>query len=206
MFDDITTLSDREFSEAISVLPNDRGLQLMNKDARGFIKMRNLTPDRLQELSCDRTKFHVVCMTVRNISQPFWSHLEETYFPPETPANDDIQVAFYRWQDMLWDFVTVPLWRVSTCYASASHVNCRLANGVPTMLSFEGKRGHGAMRGPLEGADIISFPLSSRRVFTLEPLHAQKGPVLAGLAAFSPAPEAQPPTLIDELIQKFRRE
>lgn len=130
----------------------------------------------------------IVCMIPRSGGAQFFSHLEHTYYPPGTPANDDFQMMFHHWEGRPWIIGSIPLRDRAKADASAAATKMRLADGYPMIVDYPwagpGVVGQINVREEkVRGRFTIRsrFPLHSRRTFTLENQHVGTGPVMSGV-------------------------
>jgi hypothetical protein len=191
MYDDSPVRATRE--EAVLLLENlqnglgyfiENGETDTDDEVHLFVKFDRAD---LVTLNHNSALFHVVVLTQRACAQAFGEELEHTHFPVGTPLNEEFQVRHFAWQDGLWTIFSVPVAKANLAYVAASAVGARLADGVPTLIDMGLVRGQGSMRKAPEvfqGVPVQSvkvFPLCGKNVFTLEPMHSEKGPVMAAI-------------------------
>ena len=64
--------------------------------------------------------------------------LEHRYYPPGTPANDKYNIHLYKWENLLWIFVSIPITDKRYMDEVAAENNLKLVSGVPNLISSEG--------------------------------------------------------------------
>jgi hypothetical protein len=172
------------FDQIVKSLKNNEGVIIFDQLGDQY-KICKITREDLERLDT-MSFFNVVCPVDRGIAGDYSQHLEHKYFPPGTRSNDLLQVMFFRWQDMLWSIVTVPLGLKETCFKAATEVKMRLSDGIPHVLS-SGDHLHDKTplaSLPIElgipmaasGVGFATFPLKSENTFGLEPLYDTPGP------------------------------
>jgi hypothetical protein len=214
MHDEPLAIPGDQLSEVVSALPNDQGICLDVWETKHFCKVIKLNARRMAEWNADESKFHVVCMAIREIMCDYSQHIEKTYFPPMTEQNHDFKFSYYRWEDVVFIILTVPIDKRHLMFIGASDLNMRLADGVPHIISCGKAHNLGNWRKELppvvrgmgiDPSQITTFPLNSDRTYTLEPIYAAPGPHLAGMGTLKEAPLPPKPTVIDEMLERFQR-
>ena len=187
----MSDLNDRDnplpsdvITELMATIPNNRGFILEKPEPERFY-VRGLSPEDLQKLDKEPL-LHMVGMNKRPGVAYFANHLEHNYFPPDTPQNDLMQFRQYKWNDILWAIVSVPLEYREVCEKSVAEAKLRLANGSPVKFGiglaalrasdlkdlFEGLKDDkfdGKSYEVVQKENNISFfPMQSENVFTLE--------------------------------------
>lgn len=165
-------LSKDGFVELFKALPEGMGLNVGKRpDGSGDILVNKVVEDELRLIADDPTLFHVVFWFQRPGAHYFANYLEHIYFVPETPANNEFEYRCYKWNEVLWGIITIPMAKKDLAYQVAEKTKMRIANGVPMM---------GKGLGPIvtmmatrpgdpkldECVDV--FPMATERVFTLE--------------------------------------
>jgi hypothetical protein len=136
---------DRDLmKEVLKAMPNNRGVSL--QQAGDDMQVHTVTPEDLKKLGDDPSLFHVIFMFDRPGANYFANYLEFTYFPPDGPLNKELQYRAYRWHDMLWAIISIPVEKQQLCYETAEITKMRLANGLPCMLGAGPVTGLGATR------------------------------------------------------------
>jgi len=205
MYDDILVIDDGDISKVISGMPNDRGISLEVWESETLCRARTILPSTLDEWNKDRSKFHVICYAERNIIEVYSAFLEKHYFPPETSLNDEFILSWYRWQDLLFNIISVPIGRIDWCFEAAQKTNMRLANGVPTLIMQDDDvYALGTVRmKDIPGTKMVSFPLDTDQAYVLEPQHDTNSLVVGAIGTFSSAP-TYPSTYVDDIMQQMK--
>jgi hypothetical protein len=220
MYDEPLVIPEGTLAEVLKDLPNERGI-FLDTHKGNFLYLKKLNAETMAEWNKDESWFNVVCMASRSIFGDFSMHIEETYFPPATPQNDDYKLGWYRWQDIVFAIIRVPIDKRHLLFIGASDKGMRLADGVPHMISggFAGS----VMSPPRDAkpgsfaeflssygipADsVATFPLQNKLTYTLEPAYKERGAKIAGIGSFKPAPPMPEfkPSVIDEMMERFQR-
>jgi hypothetical protein len=128
--------------------------------------------DRIHEWAEMEGFIHIVGMGMRIGTDYFCNHLEENYFPPMTPANDEYGFAVVQWNNLKWFICTIPADKMPCAKESAAAANLKIQDAVPFMvgpivastrpehLDDEAKEKF--------GGDLDWFPLNTSATYTLE--------------------------------------
>lgn len=164
----------------------------------GFINLIHPVSDAefraLNERTC---QLHIICLVPRKGGAEFFKSLEFTHYAPGTPANDQLDMCFHLWGGMTWCIASVPLRDRAKVEDICRRHTMRLVDGYPVMVADDSAGrvvGVGATRVERfkdKSKIIDTFPLTSRRTFTLEQDYGPgaKGPIVTGIHATSTAKE-----------------
>jgi hypothetical protein len=145
-----------------------------------------------ESLNDDTAHLFVVISLIRPQLWPFCESLEHGYYKPGTAENEKFKLYVTTWEGVRWAIVGIPLRERWVAERVAEQTGTRLADGVPHLL---------------DGGAARSFPLKSRRTFTLEPRHDRPGPVVGDVITGNAAlDEAVKKTLNDYLRGKTGEE
>lgn len=101
---------------------------------------------RLRVLEDLPKRFHVIGLLPRPGVRCFTRALELTYFPPNTPRNQDFTLHWVLWETMPFVLVTIPLQCQRFADRSAARFRLRLVEGIPTVITGDSRR-HFPMTG-----------------------------------------------------------
>jgi len=205
MYDEPLVLTHEILASTLGSLPNNHGFWY--KEIREeWTKVFKINPGMLEKLNDDLAWFHVVTMFQRPGACEFAQHLEFTHYPPHTPANDNFHYRVFKWEDLLWAILSVPVADANKAYVAASINNLRLVDGPPRMFEMDGVHGIGSTRREITPHDKI-FPLNNQQTFSLEQQHAERGPVPVMMGAVRYAPKEQPreDNLLDAILKRRKR-
>jgi hypothetical protein len=166
---DIPYSSWANVNRRIATLPNNYGVKF---DKIGYdLFSQTFGIDRLYKLSEDETVCHAVCFASRPTAQVFYNYLEQTYFTPDTPANNQYEYRLFRWSGMFYSICTVPVEKKLLFFESAEVAKLKVQDGaVPFACGMI--RGSLNPQKPLgrlgEIGTFFWFPLCNSAVSTLE--------------------------------------
>jgi hypothetical protein len=163
-------LTRDQFTDILRIMPEGKGIKLdKDKKGSGNLEIALLVTENLVDLSKNESLFHIIGMWARPWVGYFCNHLEYEYFEPETPANQEFEFRIFKWKNILWAVVSIPISKKDLAYETAEVSHVRLANGVPVMAGGDRLRMLAATRddGGLKGLGEF-FPLNCERAFTLE--------------------------------------
>ncbi len=152
----------------IHSMPNNNGFRLTNQynedgsvDESSY-EIERLTIEHIKEHNRRKDKFNVVCLMLREMAQRFCHKLEWDHYPPGTERNKLFGCIYYRWNDLIWCVVSVPIAEKELALGSAAEVGGRLADGVPTMVGSEDPK------ATMLGIPVDHFPLNNENTWNLE--------------------------------------
>ena len=163
------------FTEMFKHLPEGKGINV-GKMPDYNISVHVFEEDELRRLADDSSLLHMAFWFQRPGVHYFANYLEHVHFLPDTPVNDEFEYRVYKWKEMLWGIITIPLAKKHLAEEAAEVSKMRLANGVP-MISKGPIMAMMATRpgDPKLDETVDAFPMATDNVFTLE---NKKGDVL----------------------------
>lgn len=131
------------------------------------------------------THCHVVCFANRPGAEFFYNYLEQNFFPPDTPENDEYKYAIFRWEHMAYIIGSVPIEKMNCVEEAAEAAGMKTQKGAVPFTA-------GIVRGclnPKKAADFEGelkdflkwFPVNTPHTWTLEtakadsPLYSNAG-------------------------------
>lgn len=155
----LTWLDRDDFLKTIIALEEGRGIwiqdnMLQDEVKRSAMHVIYFPGSDLEELSADDRWFHVACLIMSPTTGPYVHKLEFDHYPPQTKRNDEFHLRYFKWQELLWNIVTVPIADREICFRVAEEVGIRLQNGIPVILSGN--------------TSPAVFPLRGDHVWTIE--------------------------------------
>lgn len=169
-------IDSRDFADLLKAMPDNQGV-LMVKDplGSGDFYISIVREADLKKLAEDKGLFHVIYQITRPGTGYFSNYLEHKYFPPETPLNDEFQFRPYKWRDLMWGIISIPIEKKDLCYEAAQVSKLRIANGIPVRFRIGGLiescaacRKENATEKMPGATDIQWFPLDCDNAYTLE--------------------------------------
>jgi len=156
----------------------------LEKQYDGNLRITKCGAQSFVELGKNENLFHCVGMEMRAGVSYFCNYLENHFFPPETPENDEMQYRLLKWNKILWHVVSVPLNKKQFCLNAAKEARLKLQDAIPFVVGpvvastrcLEGKMAEMRKDGHLK-----VFPLDGPTVFTLENDHGQKDGFVNGI-------------------------
>lgn len=82
----------------------------------------------------------------------FQTALEFFHYDPRTPKNHEYQIAYLKWEEMVFTITSIPTVDIDFAMVLAEKCYLRIANGIPTSISDS----------------IKQFPIAAPNVKTLE--------------------------------------
>lgn len=209
MYDNLEHLTEDEFLHRLKTLPNDRGLRLDKRMSDELMRCRHLDPEVMEEWNDDQTRFNIVCPMFRaEIIHPFGMYLEHVHFDPnDVKLNDQFWQAWYTWNDIPWNIISIPVEKANLAYNAAANTNTRLADGIPRLIcgeeSIVGLRPSQYVR--IHGVAALTFPLNRDNTFGLEPQYPDRGPHFAGIAIVPKAAPPPEPNWMDDFLKRHKQ-
>lgn len=100
----------------------------------------------------------VLVMSTERIGvQSFCVYLELRRFPPGTPLNQEYQLGFVQWEDLVWTLLVIPRCKLYQADELLAQLGLRRADGVPHLMVLS--------EGGLRQAH---FPIDRPNMFTIE--------------------------------------
>jgi hypothetical protein len=151
-------------------MPEKKGVKLdKDENGSGNMKVSIFTDEELVAISKDESLFHIIGMWTRPWVGYYCNYLEYEHFLPETPENQEFQFRVFKWKDILWAIVSIPINKKNLAYEAATASHLRLADGVPLMMGSDVVKLLGSTREDKQSKDLGEFfPLNCERAFTLE--------------------------------------
>jgi len=147
----VKEIDSNDLSKIMDEMPDGYSVILASKE--GKMMVFQYPPDKLKELIEKIGAMMVYGMQSRPGVRYFIHHVEHTYFPPDTPKNDEYVFGMMKWEDMIWIFLVVPLDFEEKVRDSADKAGLVVKQGVATMISSDG---------------IKSFPVEGDTIFSVE--------------------------------------
>jgi hypothetical protein len=120
-----------------------------NKDGIGVEETR----EESEHFFADPSNTHYVALPQRPGVQDCVTTLEQVHYPVDSPRNDLFHFRYLVWEDLQWFIISIPATDRAIMERVTLAHGLRIADGVPTMLSFNG---------------VKRFPIDQENVFTLE--------------------------------------
>lgn len=165
-----------------TTMPENMGIKMekwtsgggCSEEAPDQLRVCKVGPAQLVEMGKDPEVRHIISMINRPGSGEFLTSMEHSLFPPLTDKNDELEITWYRWFDMIWWIASFPADKLEAVKAIAGEFEMRIANGTPTMIAG-GELTKDPEKAPfiraMPGSPDIPchcFPLSSETAFSLE--------------------------------------
>jgi hypothetical protein len=131
--------------------------------------------DRIHEWAEMEGFIHIVGMGMRIGTDYFCNYLEETFFPPMTPANDEYGFAVAQWNGLKWFICTIPADKKHCAEEAAAAAGLKIQDAVPFMagpIVASTRPEHLDDEAREKFGELDWFPLNTPATYTLE---GQKG-------------------------------
>lgn len=149
-----------DLHDLIRTMPNNVGLRLT--DHEDGYKVERVTTEHLKEQNRRKDKLNIACLLIRGVTGVFCSTLENLWYTPGTPKNSSFGCIYFKWQDMVYAIITIPIEDKPKAEAVAKRVGARIADGIPTLIGGPDPKINFA------GIPAEQFPLNNQYTFTLE--------------------------------------
>jgi hypothetical protein len=168
MNNDILSINMSQLGDLVHNMPNNNGFRLINQynedgsvDESSY-QIERMTMEHIKEHNRRKDKFNVVCLMLRETAQKFCHELEWTHYPPGSERNKLFGCIYYRWNDLIWCVVSIPIAEKELAFQAAAEVSGRLVDGVPTMIGSEDPK------ASMLGIPVDQFPLNTENTWNLE--------------------------------------
>jgi len=114
---------------------------------------------------------HIVGLGMRIGTDYFCNYLEETFFPPMTPANDEYGFAVAQWNGLKWFICTIPADKKHCAEEAAKAADLKMQDAVPFMagpIVASTRLEHLSDDEKEKWGEIDWFPLNTPSTYTLE--------------------------------------
>jgi len=165
-------------NDLIKTMPEGKGLNFgINENDDLTISLLEI--DQLIEWGKEEHSVHIVSLATRAGADYFYNYLEQTYFTPCTPANNEYRWAIFRWNGLPWCICSIPAHKKECADKAAKAAKMKLVDGVPfiiggiaTIVASTRRNRIVEVFQPKEfeelEKDIKWFPLCSDSTYTLE--------------------------------------
>jgi len=166
-------------SELIAKMPEGNGIRIEKDQETGNFNLSKLTVKDLFALNDRTDQLHVIALVVRTGAAYFYNYLEQTYFLPGTPVNDEYKYVVFKWNELVWAIGSIPIEKSHYADEAAKEAKMKLQTAIPfvvvhpkttKVVSIASAKKDKGWSEALEEAELKAewFPLSSNFVRTLE--------------------------------------
>lgn len=131
------------------------------------ITVRRFNNVELTELNQRKDVVHVIADQNRAGADYFYQYLEQTYFEPDTPANDEYEYRIVKW-GLYWCVATIPASKKHLLEDAAKKSKMRLANGIPLRMGFVLGNTRPEQMKDIDMTGNLWFPINGDNAWTLE--------------------------------------